>query len=137
MTNSNWKPVPHWSKCGVHSGYPNICTCNTGTRWHGYGERVGDFAGVWALTGWLAGLSHDAARPIERDEEMDRTYIPLPGGWEIQTRGNGSTFRVWDGKSQQRWAIQDCKWGFGHADWERMARDIHAATYAAPPSSRR
>lgn len=59
MTNSNWKPVAHASDCGVHNepAYPNgPCTCS-GTRWHGYGERVGDFAGVWALTGWLAGLS--------------------------------------------------------------------------------
>ena len=69
MTNSNWKPVPHsraktvtaisgqsWqvSACEyLRTGAE--CNCD-GTRWHGYGERVGDFAAVWALTGWLAGL---------------------------------------------------------------------------------
>jgi len=57
MTNSNWKPVPHRPGCRVLRPLTDHqCTCS-GTRWHGYGERVGDFAGVWALTGWLAGLS--------------------------------------------------------------------------------
>lgn len=68
--------------------------------------------------------------PIERDETMDRTYIPLPGGWEVQTKGSGSTFRVCDTKSGDRWPIMDCEWGFGHAEWERMAREIHAAAQA-------
>lgn len=26
------------------------------------------------------------AEPIERDEQMQRDYIPLPGGWELQTK---------------------------------------------------
>lgn len=33
-------------------------------------------------------------KPIERDEAMDRDYIPLPGGWEVQTLGKGSSFRL-------------------------------------------
>jgi hypothetical protein len=32
--------------------------------------------------------------PVERDEGMQRDYIPLPGGWEVQTKGTGSTFRL-------------------------------------------
>ena len=58
MTNSNWKPVAHADYCPTrvwHSCISCIDSCS-GTRWHGYGERVGDFAGVWALTWWLAGL---------------------------------------------------------------------------------
>lgn len=32
--------------------------------------------------------------PIERDEQMQRDYIPLAGGYEFQTKGNGSTARL-------------------------------------------
>lgn len=39
-------------------------------------------------------------KPVERDEAMERDYIPIGGGWEIQTRGKGSTFRIFDGKHQ-------------------------------------
>lgn len=44
------------------------------------------------------------------DEEMDRYYIPLPGGWEVQTKGKGSSFRLCkvnpDG-SYERWHVLD------------------------------
>lgn len=85
------------------------------------------------IRGMLASAKAPVAQrvpPIERDETMDRTYIPLPGGWEVQTKGSGSTFRVCDTKSGDRWPITDCEWGFGHAEWERMAREIHAAAQA-------
>lgn len=62
MTNSNWKPVAHASDCGVHNepAYPNgPCTCS-GTRWHGYGERVGDLAGVLAFAQGMAWLGGEA-----------------------------------------------------------------------------
>jgi len=62
--------------------------------------------------------------PIERDESYDRTYIPLPGGWEIQTKGKGSTFRLL-GPDGFRLPIIEQPYLFEHL--ERMARDIHAA----------
>jgi len=33
-------------------------------------------------------------KPIERDEQMQREYIPLAGGYEWQAKGNGSTVRI-------------------------------------------
>jgi hypothetical protein len=62
--------------------------------------------------------------PIECDEAMDRTYIPLPAEWEVQTRGKGSTVRIarTDGYGD-RFAITEER---VHAELEQMARDIHA-----------
>lgn len=78
--------------------------------------------------------SDNSLAPIERDESYDRTYIPLPGGWEIQTKGNGSTFRLCD-PNGRRLAIPEQPYIFDAL--ERMARDIHAAhtrTLDAAPS---
>lgn len=74
-----------------------------------------------------------AVAPIERDENMDRTYIPLPGGWEVQTKGHGSTFRICDPKGE-RLAIPDSP--YLHETLERMAREVHAAcsTHPAQPA---
>lgn len=62
--------------------------------------------------------------PIERDEEMGRTYIPLPGGYEVQTKGKGSTFRIakTDG-SDDRWPVMD---NMLHEMLEDFARKNHA-----------
>ena len=69
--------------------------------------------------------NHAAAlAPIERDEDMDRTYIPLPGGWEIQTKGNGSSFRIADTKRDNRYAVFDTTI---HEALVQMAHDIRAA----------
>lgn len=62
--------------------------------------------------------------PIEHAKMMDRTYIPLPGGWEIQTKGKGSTFRICDPQGE-RLAIPDSP--YLHDTLERMAREVHAA----------
>lgn len=62
--------------------------------------------------------------PIERDERMDRTYIPLPGGWEIQTKGKGSTFRIAHAGSRTRWMVLDDNL---HEVLEAMARDMRNA----------
>jgi len=70
----------------------------------------------------------DDIGPIERDESMDRTYIPLPGGWEVQTQGKGSSFRLCNTESGHRWIVTD---EHLHPVLEEMARDIHAAK--APP----
>lgn len=67
--------------------------------------------------------------PVERDESCDRTYIPLPGGWEVQTKGKGSTFRICD-PSGSRLPIPDSP--YLHETLERMAREIHTAVAAAP-----
>lgn len=70
-------------------------------------------------------LVQQAVDPIARDELMARTYIPLPGGWEIQTRGNGSSFRICD-PNGERLNIPPSP--YLHETLERMARDIHAAS---------
>ncbi len=62
------------------------------------------------------------SQPIERDEQHERDYIPIGAGWEIQTKGKGSSFRISDGKD--RWNVLDSHL---HAPLERMAREIHAA----------
>lgn len=65
--------------------------------------------------------------PIERDEAYERDYIPLPSGWEIQTKGKWTTFRVCDTKTGERAAIPDERL---HPFIERMAREVHAAIAA-------
>lgn len=42
---------------------------------------------------------------IERDEAMGRDYIPVPGGWEVQTKGTGSTLRPLDKKTGERASV--------------------------------
>lgn len=82
---------------------------------------------------WLLEASQaKSVPPIERDEEMQRDYIPLPANWEIQTKGKGSTFRLakTDG-SDIRWPILE---EMLHAPLEQMAREIHAAWQAAKAS---
>lgn len=78
---------------------------------------------------WQAALSAKSVPPIERDEEMQRDYIPLPANWEVQTKGKGSTFRLakTDG-SGIRWPILEERL---HKPLEQMAREIHAAWQAA------
>lgn len=44
---------------------------------------------------------------VDYDKDMDRHYIPLPGGWEIQTKGKGSTFRIAHAGSGRRWMVLD------------------------------
>ena len=66
----------------------------------------------------------DAYKPIERDETYDREYIPMPGGWEVQTKGHGSTFRLCDPKGE-RLAIPDSP--YLHEELTQMARDVNAA----------
>lgn len=62
---------------------------------------------------------------IERDEGMDRTYIPLPGGFEVQTKGKGSTFRIYDGENDFRLPV--CEQPYLFDILERMARASHEA----------
>lgn len=65
--------------------------------------------------------------PIERDDSYMRTYIPVAPGWEIQTKGKGSTFRICDSTTKNdgdRLAVPDSP--YLHDTIERMALAIHA-----------
>lgn len=62
--------------------------------------------------------------PIDYDRDMDRTYIPLPGGWEIQTKGKGSTFRIAHIPSRTRWMVLADEL---HEPLEALARDMRNA----------
>lgn len=65
--------------------------------------------------------------PIERDDSYMRTYIPVAPGWEIQTKGKGSTFRICDSTTKDdgdRLAVPDSP--YLHDTIERMALAIHA-----------
>jgi hypothetical protein len=69
-------------------------------------------------------MMSDLIEPIEHDEAMGRDYIPLPGGWEVQTQGKGSTFRILDRNTGERLPIV----GDGVAEHlTKMAHDIRAA----------
>lgn len=70
----------------------------------------------------------EALPPIEHDDlDPTREYIPLPGGWEIQTKGRGSTYRLCDTKTGERHAILSACAPFIHDFVTRMAKEIHAA----------
>lgn len=59
---------------------------------------------------------------IDHDPTLDRTYIPLVAGWEVQTKGNGSTFRIARDGCLQRFAVLD---EHLHEPLETLARDVH------------
>lgn len=63
--------------------------------------------------------------PIDKLEDFDRAYIPLPGGWEIQTKGKGSSFRICDTKTGDRLNIPHQPYLFEML--EKMGREIHSA----------
>ena len=64
--------------------------------------------------------------PIERDEELNRTYYPLPGGWEIRTIGGiGSSFLVWDTKTGEHHLIPGHS--ILHDFLERMVIEVRQA----------
>lgn len=64
---------------------------------------------------------------IERDEAYERDYISVAPGWEVQTKGKGSTFRICDTTTDpdgDRLAVPDSP--YLHDTIERMARATHA-----------
>lgn len=71
----------------------------------------------------MTAVNLDALPPIERDEKFDRTYIPLPGGYEVQTKGRGSSYRIYSGRDNHRWAVSD---PFFHENITKMAMAIRA-----------
>lgn len=63
-------------------------------------------------------------QPIESNEDYERDYIPLPGGWEIQTKGKGSSFRLCDPKGDRLGIPQS---PYLYEELTQMARDANAA----------
>ena len=45
--------------------------------------------------------------PVEFDVDMDRLYIPVNTRYEIQTKGKGSSFRIANMMTHERWLITD------------------------------
>lgn len=69
-------------------------------------------------------ISKMVAPRIDYNEPYERHYIPMPGGWEVQTKGKGSSFRLCDAEGD-RLNIPDSP--YLHETLTRMARDINAA----------
>lgn len=66
---------------------------------------------------------------IERIDGFERAYIPLSSNWEVQTKGNGSSFRIAERKQDgERFLIPE--WPFLHERLERMAREVNAESVA-------
>jgi hypothetical protein len=75
--------------------------------------------------------------PIELDEQdPSREYIHLPGGWEIQTKGRGSSYRLCDTKTGERHNILGTDAAFVRDFVTRMAKEIHAAILASIPEKK-
>ena len=71
--------------------------------------------------------------PIEDDGGTPpRYYIPLAGGWEVQTKGSGSTVRLGNSASDTAFGKQITMTtaGYDAEHLETMARGVHAATRA-------
>ena len=79
-----------------------------------------------------AGYPYDRPQPvtersvpeIDYDADMDRYYIPVHANWEIQTKGKGSSFRLANRHTDERWMVTD---KYLQTALEQMARDINAA----------
>lgn len=70
-------------------------------------------------------MTTDKTLEISHDADFNRYYIPLPGGWEVQTKGRGSSFRIANTKDNKRLNIPPSPYLFELL--ERMAREILAA----------
>ena len=75
---------------------------------------------------------------IEHDpHDHSREYIPLPGGWEVQTKGAGSSYRLLDKKTGERHAILSGEdWQGVQAFFTRFAHEVFAACRNVPSSGR-
>jgi len=70
---------------------------------------------------------------IENDkDDPTREYIPLPGGWEIQTKGKGSSYRLLDKKTGERHLILAGDAPFVQEFITRMAKEINASAQVRP-----
>lgn len=52
----------------------------------------------------LPPIETEKGRVVPDGKEV-RAYIPLPAGWELQTKGTGSTYRVLDRKTNERMGL--------------------------------
>ena len=79
-------------------------------------------------------LAHLApVEAIENDkDDPTREYIPLPGGWEIQTKGKGSSYRLLDKKTGERHMILAGEAPFVQEFVTRMAKEINASAQVQP-----
>jgi len=119
---AGWQEAsPKLERWGLPTKDLSAQQCDDGywTPWH--------VAQAWLdeLYTYTVPASQSALKPIERDEDFDRTYISLPGGWEVQTKGKGSSFRICDTKDGDRLLIPPSP--YLHETLERMAKEIHAA----------
>ena len=87
------------------------------------GKRYGA-AEVAALCAQPSQQGEAVALNIARDESYQRDYIPIGAGWEIQTKGKGSTFRISDADGERRLAIPDSP--YLHETLTAMAREVNA-----------
>ena len=60
--------------------------------------------------------------PVEFDD-MDRAYIPVNSQYLIQTKGKGSSFRIVNMRTHERWLITD---GHLHFMLTELAHETHA-----------
>ena len=64
--------------------------------------------------------------PIEMEKSMQRAYIPIPGGYEVQTKGTGSSFRIASVDDDiGRINIPGCRYEYDYLT--QMALDIREA----------
>ena len=101
---------------------------------NGYRLDGEDYTLVISALHLLAATAAPTLPPIER--EGSREYIPLPGGWEIQTRGDGSSYRLCDTKTGDRLNILGGDGPTAQDFVTRMAKEVHAASrLAATPTA--
>jgi hypothetical protein len=89
--------------------------------WRGWLSVYGD--------GMMVEITENKRPEIERDpSDPTREYIPLPGGWEVQTKGAGSTYRLLYKPSGQRKSILSADISETQTFVTRMAKDIFNET---------
>lgn len=127
----NTRPAPQPSEGDVPPGVIKASDLAKYVEASGYKPLPDDMTERFALAAKSKPSGDVELPPIDRDEGMNRDYIPIPGGWEIQTKGKGSTFRISDGKDQ--YPVTDT---YLHKHLERMARDCRRAWDARLAASR-
>lgn len=128
----------------MHSPYQNSWDEPDSVRWRqwihtiaGDEEDIGVYRAMLAASPAAPGAEVEPVAglpPIEVDPDMpSREYIPLPGGWEVQTKGRGSSYRLLDRKTGERHLILCNDGNFIHDFVTRMAKEVHAAS--SPPTT--
>lgn len=69
---------------------------------------------------------------IKHDADMDRYYIPVSPSYEIQTKGKGSSFRIANTVTHERWLIVDKSL---HLMLEDLAKTVNAQLFKPQPTS--